>query len=299
MAVQQGQIFWQISRSGIEPSYLIGAKHDICLNQDSLPPEINAALENSKAGLIELSSNENTNQNQINTLKSQLTFSAGKTLSAYMSEADMRKVFEFIQSYLSEYDKDSFTVELWKQGKDVDITSYENFNRLTPVGIQILITQLPIYESFNERQKQSVLAKLTGDFSKEAENREKECLSEGELMDTYLERRVSCTGKPTHSIETLKSQVSDILSVVDYNFEAEKLIFMVDQLIYKRQKESGTPSEMDTILSEWGQFTSEMERGLQSDVALLHIKNIDLRETNKFQDKSSGFQIVELFMPSP
>ena len=33
--------------------------------------------------------------------------------------------------------------------------------------------------------------------------------------------------------------------------------------------------------------------------ALLHIKNIDLRETNKFQDKSSGFQIMKLFMPSP
>ena len=43
----------------------------------------------------------------------------------------------------------------------------------------------------------------------------------------------------------------------------------------------------------------ERQRIFKNGTALLHIKNIDLRETNKFQDKSSGFQIVELFMPSP
>ena len=59
-------------------------------------------------------------------------------------------------------------------------------------------------------------------------------------------------------------------------------------------------SVTDALSMNLGQFSWT---GRLSDyfkqTALLHIKNIDLRETNKFQDKSSGFQIVELFMPSP
>ena len=47
-SVPKGELFWEINRPGIEPSYIIGSNHAICLNEDSLPPEINTALENSK-----------------------------------------------------------------------------------------------------------------------------------------------------------------------------------------------------------------------------------------------------------
>ena len=62
VAVQAGEVFWEVKKPGKPPNYLIGTKHDINLNKDSLPPELIAALKGSKIGLFELVTKDRTSE---------------------------------------------------------------------------------------------------------------------------------------------------------------------------------------------------------------------------------------------
>lgn len=279
--VQPGQILWRISRSGIDSSYLIGINHEICLNEDSLPPKLKMVLEKSTIGLIELISSENTSQNIMNTAKSRFKLPKGQTLLSYMSDEDALKIFKFIQSYITGYDTKGILVRvLRKQVIGADITAYKDFIHLHPIMIQGIVLIFKIYSSLDEEFKQIMVARLA-DSVKQSKVMERNCLfNKGQLMDSYLEQKVSCTGKPVHSIETAESQLSDMFSAVDHHFEAEKLKFMVDKFILNGPGQTDAFNEMDIQFRDWNSFTLAEKNSLRSEFMYSYYLGIEMEKTD-------------------
>ena len=74
-SVQSGDMFWEIKKPGATASnYLMGIQHDVILNEDSLPPEILAALEETKTGLLEIVPSEVTEESVIEETKKYINF---------------------------------------------------------------------------------------------------------------------------------------------------------------------------------------------------------------------------------
>ena len=262
-AVKEVHLLWKISRSGIESSYLIGIKHDLCLNQKSLPPEVNRALEKSKVGLIELNFSELTKEDEGIISGISFKLPEGQTLLSHMSEENVRKVFEVMHTTLSENDKIGYFKEVLKKKKDIDITSYENFIRLTPFTVYALFRGILSYGTYDEPYKKIMLEDLRNSSIKKEEKVEKavvevaakeKCPLKKGYMDHYLEKKIFCEGKPVHSIETAESQISDVLSTTDHEFETEQLLLAVDAFILDRKE---LTSELDIIVSDFNRYVLE------------------------------------------
>ena len=143
LAVQAGELLWEVKKPGeAAPNYLMGSKHDVILNESSLPSEVISILEGVKVGLFEVISSELTEEALIEANKSKIKLPSGKTLSSYIGEEKTQKFFSALQSALSRLNEETVSQysNEWKK-LDINITSYKDFNSLRPAFVIVMIFQ--------------------------------------------------------------------------------------------------------------------------------------------------------------
>lgn len=265
LAIQPGEIFWEVVKPGESTAnYLIGTHHYVTLNENSFPPELVAAIENSKVGLFELIFSERTGKYVIEARKKTMWLPKGESLSLYIGEDRAEKIFSALQMALSELDEEevSFLHNEWEEF-NLDITSYEDFNNLRPVEV-LYVIDLVLDSKSNLRSQ----------FLMDKDEREKvsryhsksdmeECLSRRDRMDTYIERVLSCLGKPVYSLETLESQKMALSAL--YNADmVEKLIRDFDKFILRLT--GPLKKEEDDLHKEWASFLREIKLRLDDHI---------------------------------
>ena len=287
LAVQEGEIFWEVKKPGIAPNYLIGTKHDVILNENSLPPELVSALKNAKAGLFEVISEDI--KKQINEAKKKrIWLPSGKTLSLYIGEEKTQRIFKAIQSALAQLDEEfvsTFSNDYKKL--NVDVNSYKDFNKLTPINVFGMMGTIVHRQKIVKKQGLkpnnifSKKEKTTDKISDEQEDAQKSsvsltededdniqdgksdmemCFSRQNPMDIYFEKTLSCMGRPVHSLESVETQVSAISSIVSNEDMAEQLSQSADIII--RVLAGGQLSEIEKTVGEWGAFANQVQRNL-------------------------------------
>ena len=258
LTVQNGQIFWEIQKPGIKPSYILGLYHYFFLDENSLPPEITAAISNSQTGLIELSREEQ--KRLVEAIKTTgLFLPEGETLSLYLGEQKAREVFEFLQSILTQYNEAKALMNKLKTLYGIDITSYETINRLIPFWILQLENLKKLPEKLNEH--------LSG-------QEQPDCLSkEAKQMDLSIERALFCKGKPVYSIETAEIQARAFYLKRNHYTEAQVLHATLNKAV---QKSQGNQSEMDATIEEWNQLITRITQNLLKHIANLIHQNVPI-----------------------
>ena len=151
LAVQEGEMFWEVKKPGVAPNYLIGTKHDEILNKASLPPELVSALENAKTGLFEIVTNERTEKQINEAVKKRIWLPSGKILSLYIGEEKTQRIFKAVQSALAQLDEEYVSTfsNIYKN-LDVDVSSYKDFNKLTP---KVVLEMIGIITLLQETMK--------------------------------------------------------------------------------------------------------------------------------------------------
>lgn len=240
LAVQAGEIFWEVKKPGTSqpPNYLIGTKHDMILNQESLPPELILALRDAKTGLFEMVIDDETDDKVSEFMRAMSKLPDGKTLSFYLGEENTQRIFEAIQFALNQLD-DNFLagiVNEYRRDFDLDIRSFKEFNQVTPSFLFSIIqrlegrvnsqhdlergeiqspvpdiedpplSHLPRVENENEMIPDD--ENIGMDFTqKEPVEDIEECFLQAESMDIYFQEVLSCMGKSIHSLETMLSDL--------------------------------------------------------------------------------------------
>ena len=326
LAVQEGEIFWEVKKPGIAPNYLIGTKHDVILNENSLPPELISALKSSKTGLFEIITNERT-EKQINEAKKvkRIWLPSGKTLSLYIGEEKTQRIFKAIQSALAQLDEEfvsTFSNDYKKL--NVDVNSYKDFNKLTPINVFGMMGTIVHRQKIVKKQglkpnnKFSKTEKTTDKISDEQEDAQKSsvsltededgniqdgksdmemCFSRQNPMDIYFEKTLSCMGRPVHSLESLETQLSVRSSIVNEAM-AEQLSQSAD-IIIRVLAGGGQLSEIEKTVVEWGAFANQVQRNLQQTVIHNYYQDIKVDsaalETNLQQTISTFLREKQCF----
>lgn len=209
-AVQSGNIFWEVKKPGsATPNYLIGTKHDVILNENSLPPEVIAALENTKVGLFEIISNELTEEALIEAVKNNIKLPPGKTLSFYIGQEKAQTIFLAFQSTLSRLNEETLSA-LSDESKQlgVDITSYSDFNNFKPSFVTRMIDGVV---QLLENQTQEKLQKAEMDQNQKAGAEIPDLANEtGEMETALLTEDDGERDKSSYSQELMEADVSDV-----------------------------------------------------------------------------------------
>ena len=297
LAVQAGALFWEIKKPGkATSSYLIGTKHDVILNEESLPPEVILALESSQVGLFEIISSENTEEAMIEAIKKRIRLPFGETLSLYIGEERAQRLFKSIQSALSRLSEDAVTFLSgdWKM-LNVDITSYTDFNQLRPssvifmIGQFIQLSQATLEEEADKTVDDDPLDKLEevpasdGDVdtaqTDETESDSqtalrpdiKTCLSRSERMDVYIEQTLFCMGNPVYSLESVGSQADALSDGNDDRGVAKMLDINFDIIIDRLE---GRISELEEVVFELSSHFKQLETRVSNHVINSYHQNI-------------------------
>ena len=295
--VQNGQIFWEIRKLGVKPGYILGLNHSRTLDENSLPPEINTAINNSQIGLIELSAKERTEKKMIEAKQSiGLFLPESETLSSYLGEQKAREVFEFLQDFLLNRDEEGFLVNKIQTLYGIDVTSYETVNHLTPFFIMQIIQELfrtqhiPLEQKSKKLEK--LLAKLNGDSPEQVTF---DCsLKTGKQMDLFIEKALVCEGKGIYSIETAEIQIRALYFNRNHHEESRNLHALLSAIV---QREKGNQSEMDIIIEEWGKLFAKIIKRLSKHIANQLFQNIPIDvnpETEQILDFLSEKQCADL-----
>ena len=244
LAVQNGQIFWEVRKPGVESNYILGLHHTLFLDDKSLPPEITAAINNSQTGLIEI--NREELKRLVEAIKTTALFlPEGETLSLYLGEEKAREVFKFLQL---EHDSEKSLANKLNILYGIDITSYETVNRLIPIWL----VQLPKLANYQEN--------LNEHFSKYPIP---DCPSkDAKPMDSFIENAIICKGKPVHSIETAETQVTPYFER-NHHADAQTLYAYFKKNF---QYEQGHLSEMDITIDEWNSLSIRIAKNLMEGI---------------------------------
>ena len=266
LAIQPGEIFWEAVKPGESTAnYLIGTMHRAVLDENSFPPELVAAIENAKVGLFEIMYSDQTEKYVTEARKKTMWLPEGESLSLYIDEDRVQRLFSALQVALSELDEDEvfFLHNEWKEF-DLDITSYEDFNNLRPSEVLSIIDL--VLDSKSDLRPQPLMDK---DERKKvsryhSKSDMEECLSQRGGMDSYIEKVLSCLKKPVYSLETLESRRM-ALSALNNADMVEELIRDFDKLILRL---TGSPQEEeDDLHKEWRSFLSEIKSRLYDHIA--------------------------------
>ena len=219
-------IFYKISQAGhAEPSgYIIGTKHDECINAMSLPPEIQSALNRAGIGLFEIVTSDREQIGMAQILRKMFFLPEGEELSHYMGEEKTREIFAFFRPL---FDRHAGAIQDVFEALSIDLISYSDFNRMSPEGLMALLKKL-LQKKNNPPPDTDTAAKPAGetedatDFADKTPSSKDEgstvgrdgplpsdCLEEGK-MDVFIEKYFSCLGRPVLSLETLEQQTSSL-----------------------------------------------------------------------------------------
>ena len=144
LAVQPGEMFWEIKKRGdTTANYLIGTLHDLTFNEHSLSPEIITAMTEAKIGIFEIISSERTVKDHLEAGRNIIRLPQGKTLSLYFGEEKTEKLFSAFVAALSRLDE-SYLSSLIDDFREInlDIQSYSDFNTLKPIVVIQVISQV-------------------------------------------------------------------------------------------------------------------------------------------------------------
>ena len=298
----------------IASNYLIGTKHDIVIDKKSLPTEVVKALENSQVGLFEIISSElKAERSQKETEKeAAIWLPDGETLSLYMGEEKVQKIFSSFQIAFFQLNDEVkiFLSDRWERF-GLDITSPQDFNNLKPAKIlalarrfeklkgeegENLLNHLRDQKQFQIKRRnfrkpasQSSISDLSQmeeedqsslhikkddlDFSAFVPDMEI-CLSQQAEMDQYLEKVLSCRGKPVYSLETVESQQA-VFSPDNYNgIIAELLAQHSDQI--SALLEGRELSEVESLTYVWDLFLAKEKEKLQNYLMNSYYQNIEV-----------------------
>ena len=271
MAVPPGEILWEVTKPGLSaPNYLFGTHHHLPFRKDSLPEELVMALKNSKVGLFEVIFRERTGD-YITTLKKRRTWLPNEeTLSSYIGEERTQKVFSALQFALSKLDEEETFLlsEEWK-GFDLTLTSYEDFNSLHPSRVfsierSVLKAQIKGQQAQAPNPPNLHKPPAEPDREKDSAPDMKECLLRSHpVMDVYIEKVLSCMGKPVHSLENPDDNLSLLLSVESKKMAGE-LVRDSDRIIRRLRDQNESSGEM--LYEDWGFLLKEIEGRVWKDI---------------------------------
>ena len=268
LALQPGEIFWEIAKpGGSAPSYLMGTAHNVVLSKESLPPEVIRALKNSKVGLFEVISSERTEEYSIAAKKKTMWLPSWESLSLYIGEERTQKIFSALQVALSQLDRGyaSALFDKWKN-LELNINSYEEFNRLRPSEVELIINIIQNVEISSILLKDK-LQKLSTHTTKSDEER---CFFRTTVMDTYIEEVFSCMEKPVHSIETIENQQLLVYIIRD-EIAAGRLVRDFNRIIFNL--ESRHLSKEDATHREWELFLREIRNRVSNNIYISYYLN--------------------------
>lgn len=253
-SVKSGQYFWQISRSGLNPSfsYILGSRHDMCLDDHSLPIEIKRALKSTRVGILEAHTGTFKEQMTLRFIHKMSYLPTGITLSDFLGEEKVREIFDFFRFFVATYDTEERDLEkILKLVMTIDVRNYEQFNRLHPMILNLYLSGVGgIYEIINlaESQKPEVENKTPDEIiqnfidtayeSLELQNDEERffdalaeeesfspdsimlfkrnrqvCLSHNPFtMDLFIEKSLFCDKKPIYPLEASEDVTTAFLS---------------------------------------------------------------------------------------
>ena len=313
LAVESGELFWEVKKPDEETAsnYLIGTKHDVMLDENSLPLEVVRALENSQVGLFEIISSElKAGRNQKEGMEKVIWLPDGETLSLYIGEEKLQKIFSSFQFAFSQLPDEIkvFLSDQWKRF-GLDITSPRDFNSLKPAKILALARHL---EKLKGEEGENLLNHLRDRKKFQAKRRKSRkptsqpsivdlsqvkeedqssshvkknnlvssdfisamatCFSQEKKIDQYLEKVLSCRGKPVYSLETIKGQKT-VFSPDNYNkITAELLAQHSDQI--SALLEGRQLSEVESLTYVWDLFLSKIKENLQNYLMNGYYQNI-------------------------
>ena len=209
-----GKIFYEITHETGEgaPSFLIGSQHNICLKRDSLPPEINSALDQADAVALEGTLEEKSLDKQLQAFRANTLFTEeGESLDLYIEESRANRLFDIIKDALS-HDADGRLQKLLQKEIGVSIASYSTLLQLTPFGA---LHATLVADGFSKASdKKAFFAAFETAKASDDLVQKDHCSSleeDGALMDIYLEKRLSCQKKPVYALETAESAFSAVL----------------------------------------------------------------------------------------
>ena len=144
LAVQPGEMFWEIKKRGdTTANYLIGTVHNLTFNEHSLSPEIITAMTEAKIGIFEIISSERTVKDHLEAGRNIIRLPQGKTLSLYLGEEKTEKLFSAFVAALSRLDESNLSslIDDFRE-INLDIQSYSEFNTLKPIVVIQVISQV-------------------------------------------------------------------------------------------------------------------------------------------------------------
>ena len=260
------QLFYKIKKpDGGIAGWLIGNNHYVCVERDSFPQEINQAMDRADIGLIELKISESKS----NSLESEPTqpkyLPEGITLPDLIGAPKAREIFNFIHHHLKEeYINTGAAVTIALSPEIAytlfDIEKYSDFIRLHPNVVSHLLqilnhyneqlqyeedkdiikSNLEMFYFFIARQRSLGYLLVRGENplsnNKPIEIEEDflfDCSQdEPKIKDLHIEKRFACSGRPVHSIETAKSQITGMNSgFLRVESAASSLAQVYDELV--------------------------------------------------------------------
>ena len=274
-AISSGEIFWEIAGSdGTVSGWMIGLSHGKCVDEGSFPPEIKHILETAKTSLIEIKPGDITMEVKKNSVRKLNMLPPDETLSLYTGETAARDAFNFIHSALTKYDTNNvFRDVIGPQWFGIDFTSYDDFNRLTPLAVRQIIRIL-----FNPGELDLLIKDSDPALTEKPAHphaREEKCPPNGKVMDVYLEQMFSCAGKPVHSLESREEQLTALSSAYNYYIEAERLLDFIED---RRPKNSETEklSQEELLYKRVSNFFQKMEKMSENHILEIYHENSEV-----------------------
>ncbi len=241
-----GEIFYEIRHETGEgaPSFLVGSQHNICLKRESLPPEINAVLDKADAAAMEAALEERSFDKISQALRASKLASEEESLDLHIEESKARKMFDIIKAALAN-DESGRLLEIFQKYFGVSFESFSDALRLSPsgalgaLGAAAGFSNAPDKEAYFASFESGVKERLSAAEGLAQKDYCSSLEKEGDLMDIYLEKRVSCRKKPVYSLETAQSALSSLLQTP----EAQIMISRQLSDLIDRLSSSGSGSE--------------------------------------------------------
>ena len=216
---EKAQIFWEVKKSHVPTSYLLGTMHIHEVDPETgLSQEIEEALDNAQSLHIEANLNEiiSGEVHDFNVSNRIFTLPSGEFLSDFIEPELVRQFFHIIQSHPKNETPGSILYYMPR------ILDYDFFSRLTPESLYHIINTLINHDKYSKALRQSHYwdqnaNRMHSDY----------CGDRPYFMDDYLRSRVVCNKSKQIPIHYLESNFSD--SNMDMAFFLNRHVFLDNQ----------------------------------------------------------------------